>query len=85
MQLIVASVGAAVGVILVHAVRLSPAGELTSKLIAADAADPVLGVAVTEPVTLPAAVPLVTVTMPQLAPAAQPPVGPATVAPTIAL
>ncbi len=55
----------------------------TVKLIGNEAATPVLGVAMSVPAYVPAVVPLETVTVPQVAPAAHVPVGPLTVEPPI--
>ncbi len=62
---------------------VGPAG-FTVRLIDVDAADPVFGVADKVPLYVAGAVPEVTVTVPQVAPAAQEPVGPAMVVPAIA-
>ena len=84
MQLIVAGAGADVGVVLAQFVNVSAGGVLTVRLTPTDAAEPALGVAVKVPAYVAAALPLVTVTMPQLELAAQAPVGPLIVMPASA-
>ena len=83
-QLMVAAVGVTVGVTLPQPLNDRAADVLTVRLTPVDAAAPVLGVAIKVPAYEPAAVPVVTVTVPQLAPPAHEPVGPMTVAPAIA-
>jgi len=80
-QVCVAAVGAVVGDVLAQLENASTAGVLTFRSTLSDAAVPALGVAVSVPVYVAAVVPVVTVTVPHVAPAAQLPVGPLIVAP----
>ena len=80
-----AAVGAVVGVVVLHPVNTKAAGVFTTRLTAVEAAVPAFGVAVSVPEYVAAAVPVVTVTVPQVAPPAHAPVGPEMVAPLIAL
>ena len=70
------------GVKLLQALIPSPGGESTTRLTLVEAADPEFGVAVSVPVWLPTGL-AETVTVPQVAPAPQTPVGPLTVAPAM--
>ena len=82
-QLNTAAVGEVVGELLVHALNARAAGVLTVKVTPVDVAEPVFGVAVSVPEYVPAPVPLVTVTVPQVALPPHAPVGPLTVEPAI--
>ena len=79
----VAAVGAMVGELLVQPLKVRPGCVFTVRLTPMEAADPVLGVAVRVPLYVPAAVPVVTVTVPQALLASQVLFGPDTVAPVI--
>ncbi len=82
-QLMLAALGSVLGVPPEHASANDGGLGLTVRLIADDAAEPVFGVAVNVPLYVAGAVPEVTVTVPQVAPAAQEPVGPTTLAPAM--
>ena len=81
-QVITAAVGVVV-VVLLQPLKDSAAGVITVKFTLVCAAEPVFGVAVSVPEYVPAPVPLVTVTVPQVALPPHAPVGPLTVEPVI--
>ena len=83
-QVSVAAVGETVGEWLLHPLKAKAGAVLTVRLTAVEALQPVLGIAVSVPLYVPGAVPDVAVTVPQVAPAPQAPVGPLTVTPLMA-
>ena len=83
-QVMVAGVGAVVGVVLVQPVKVNPAGGPTVKFTGTVAPVPTPGVAVKLPLYWPMTSPTVTLTLPQTEFAKHSPRGPLTVALAIA-